>query len=792
MFLKTRSMCAAGRLAACVSLLIVLSGAASSTPAQAAEAQAGGATIRGTIQDESGAVLLGVTVTARNLETGRTRSTVSDARGNYEITRLDAGDYEVQGVMIGFRGQAVTVTVAQGATRTGDVVLEIAPFAETVTVMRTDQDLSAVPQSVAVVERDQIEYAQRRASLDEALRGIPGLFVQNRRNYGLSGGIGLSIRAPQPRFGLRGLAIIQDGIPITTADGTTEPGNVDLGSVGRIEVIRGPSSVLYGNSAGGVINLTTTFDTSRPLTITPDIQFGRYGYNRQQLRVDGGNAGTQFMASVSRFETDGFRQNSAAKITQANIVVRRVVSASTEIRGVFNLYDAPFAESASFLNEADARADPVRSSSGECLSGACLARDRALARRWGEGTTQGQGGLTVEHRFGGAQVFRATGWGMWRSVDVIGANQNIDLARTGFGFRSEYLGGTQAGSVGVEWVAGLDIASQNDDRVEFDQQTDGTNGPLAISQTEDVLSAGPFAQVSIAPNDRVQFTAGVRWDYYDFSAGDRKLDDGDQSGDRTMSAVSPSVGATFAAAPGVNIFTNFATAYETPTTVELSNTPTGVGGFNQELEPQDLRSFEVGVRGLIAPARLRYEAAVYVSTVDNALISFQNPLSQDFFSNAGKSSRDGVELLLEWLPDPSFNTRFAYTYQDFVFEKFVSGSSDFAGNKEPGAPPHRIFVGFNYTAPFGLRSGATVRWVDEFFVRNDNTVSNWAYTVVDLRFGYDTQWGDVDVRPYVGIDNVFDERYNSSAIVNAFGGRYYEPSPDREVYVGIMLGGGIR
>ena len=270
-----------------------------------------------------------MTVTVRNLETGRTRSTVSDAQGNYEITRLDAGDYEVQGVMIGFRGQAVTVTAAQGATRTGDVVLEIAPFAETVTVMRTDQDLSAVPQSVAVVERDRIEYAQRRASLDEALRGIPGLFVQNRRNYGLSGGIGLSIRAPQPRFGLRGLAIIQDGIPITTADGTTEPGNVDLGSVGRIEVIRGPSSVLYGNSAGGVINLTTTFDTSRPLTVTPDIQFGSYGYNRQQLRVDGGNADTQFMGSVSRFETDGFRQNSAAKITQANIAVRRVVSAST-------------------------------------------------------------------------------------------------------------------------------------------------------------------------------------------------------------------------------------------------------------------------------------------------------------------------------------------------------------------------------------------------------------------------------------------------------------------------------
>ena len=787
---KARWVASPGTVCA-MALVLIVAG-------QAAAGQTPGATIQGRIQDESGGVLPGTVVTATHGQTGRSRTVVSDGRGDYQISGLEAGEYQVLVELPGFRGQPAIATVGGAGTTTLDIVLVIAPMAETVTVMRTGQELSAVPQSVAVVQRDQIEYAQRRSSLDEALRGIPGLFVQNRRNYGLSGGIGLSIRAPQPRFGLRGLAIIQDGIPITTADGTTEPGNVDLGSVGRIDVVRGPSSVLYGNAAGGVINLNTTFDTSRSLTITPDIQFGSHGYNRQQVRADGGNASTQFMASVSRFETDGFRQNSAAEITQANVVVRHVLSPRTEIRGVFNLYDAPFAESASFLNEDDARADPERTPSGECLAGACLARGVALARHWGEGTNQGQYGLTVEHRFSDAQLFRATGWGMWRSLDAIGAFQNIELDRTGFGFRSEYLGGTQAGSVGVEWAVGLDISSQNDGRQEFAQVApavagkDATNGALRVDQTEDVLSVGPFAQLTIAPHDRVQFTAGVRRDNYDFSAGDRKLDDGDQSGDRTMDAVSPSVGATFTAAPGVNIFTNFATAYETPTTVELSNTPTGDGGFNQDLEPQDLRSFEVGVRGLIAPARLRYEVAVYVSTVDNALVTFQNPLSQDFFQNAGKSSRDGVELLLEWVPNASFNTRFAYTYQDFVFEEFVTDSDDFSGQLEPGAPPHRIFAGFNYTAPFGLRSGATVRWVDDYTLNNANTVFNWAYTVVDLRFGFDARWGDVDVRPFVGIDNLFDERYNSSAITNAFGGRYYEPSPGREIYVGLTIGAGIR
>ena len=103
-----------------------------------------------------------------------------------------------------------------------------------------------------------------------------------------------------------------------------------------------------------------------------------------------------------------------------------------------------------------------------------------------------------------------------------------------------------------------------------------------------------------------------------------------------------------------------------------------------------------------------------------------------------------------------------------------------------------MFVGFNYTAPFGLRSGATVRWVDDYTLNNANTVVNWAYKVVDLRFGHDGRWGGGDVRPFVGIDNLFNEIYNSSGITNAFGARYYEPSPDREFYVGLTIGAGPR
>ena len=761
-----------GPRAACgmVMLLVVVGAPASMV------AQEGSSAIRGTIQDESGGVLPGVTMTARNTDTGRSSSTVTDGLGNYEIARLDAGTYEVQCALPGFRAQAVTVTLATGATETQDMALGIAPLAETVSVTRSEQILASVPNAVTLIQQDDIDFAQRKASMDEALRGIPGLLVQNRHNYGLSGGVGLSIRSPQPKFGLRGIAIVQDGIPITTADGTTEPGSVDLGSVRRIEVIRGPSSVLYGNSAGGVISLFTEIDPSRRLTVRPDIQVGSNGYNRQQIRVDGhNNSGTEFMGSFSRFQTDGWREHSAAEIRQTNAVVRQALSAGTRLSGVFNYYAAPFAENPSMMNEQNALTNPRGT------------RFIAVKQHWGEGTTQGQYGATLEHSFG-TQMFRATGWGVSRDLFASNPGRIIDLSRKGGGLRSEYLGmeGT------VQWSMGVDVSFQGDIRMESGNittpDTGHLRGSLLVQQLEEVLSAGPFAQVSISPHSRVTVTAGVRYDYYDFSATDQKLDDGDQSGERTMNAASPSVGLTFTATPTLNVFTNYSTAYQTPTTVELSNRPEGEGGFNQLLEPERIRSFEVGLRGLVEPARLQYEVTVYQLRLLDAFVSQEGADEQTFFANAGESSRNGVELSLNWRPTSRLGARMAYTHQDFTFVKFGS----YSGNFEPGVPPNRLFVGVDYAAPFGLRSNASIRWVDSIFANNANTASNWSYAVVDLRFGLDRLWGDGSMRPFFGIDNLFNERYNSSVIVNAFGRRYFEPSPGREFYVGFTLGFGVK
>jgi len=315
---------------------------------------------------------------------------------------------------------------------------------------------------------------------------------------------------------------------------------------------------------------------------------------------------------------------------------------------------------------------------------------------------------------------------------------------------------------------------------------------MSLSQLENVLSVAPFAQVSVALRPRWRVTAGARYDYYTFEAIDRFLSDGNQSGQRIMHAASPKVGLVYSASDALNVYTNYATAYQTPVTVELSNRPPGQGGgFNQDLQPATLRTVEAGARGFLAASQLRYELVGYASTLQNAFVPFQRPDEQTYYVNAGESSRHGVEALLEWTPVARLKTRVAYTYQDFTFARFVTGGFDYAGKHEPGTPPHQLFVGGTYQTSFGLRSSAQFRWVDAYPVNNANTFSNWAYRVVDVRAGLDRKWKRVSLRPFVGIDNLFNERYNSSTTPNAVGSRFFEPAPDRAVYVGMTMGAGI-
>lgn len=649
-----------------------------------------------------------------------------------------------------------------------------------VTVGRSHAGLSGLPLSVSVVDAASAEAVERRTSLEEALQGVPGVQVSNRRNFSLGDRLVVRGVGARAQFGVRGVQVLVDGIPLTLPDGQTSLTNLDLGSAERIEVLRGPASALYGNAAGGVIRVRTGGFARDGPEWGGRATVGADGFFSQEARAAGRAAGMDWLFHGAHLETDGFRDHAAAETWRANLVGRRLLGeegGAGELRAVLNLFHMPFGQNPSSLVATTAREAPR------------TARDFIVSQGAGESATQGQAGVTLDRDLGRLRL-RATGWGAIRDVWNPIPNRVIELDRLAGGVRAQ-VEGPGPGLPGSTWAAGLDASVQRDDRREHvNRGVSGSGGraregaPL-LDQREEVEFLAPFLRLEGEPAPGLRLTAAGRLDLYRFEASDRLPANGDDSGTRELAHFSPSAGVAWTPFRPLTLYANVATAFETPTTSEFSNRPDGGGGFNPELEPQTLRSLEVGARG--SGGALAWQVAVYDVEVTDALVPFEGPGEEVFFRNAGEVSRQGAELHLSWRPFPTLGADLAYAYQDYRFEEFAPEGRDMSGNREPGVPPHRLHASAVQRLPGGLEARARFTWSDAFPVDDANSASDPSHRVVDLRLSWTGEVAGEEARAFLGLDNLFAERYNASVVPNAFGGRFFEPAPGRQLFGGIEV-----
>lgn len=668
---------------------------------------------------------------------------------------------------------ATTASSAAAQRAAPDTLDAPVPLPEiTVTVLRTPLSLTRVPYAVSVSEITQIQRAKPGLGLDEALRGIPGVQVDNRYNYALGERISIRGFGARSQFGVRGVKVLVDGIPATLPDGQTALSHVDLGFLRRAEVIRGPASSLWGNTAGGVIQLESERAPPVPLSQEVGVIAGSNGLLRAHSTTGGRSGRASYLLNVSRLAYDGYRDFNEAENFHLNA---RLGWEGERSRVRF------------LANAVDYDADNPGS-----LSAALLEEDRSQAftrnrlQRTGETGRQAQLGATWEREAGGGE-WEVTGYALTRQIANPIPPAIIDLERTAGGARALYRARLLSS---LQWTAGAEADVQRDDRRNF-RNEEGDRGALVLDQLETVTNAAVFAQLSAAPLPRVSLLGGLRYDWFRFDADDRFLGAGnpDDSGSRTLDAISPSLGLTYSASDALNLYGNVATAFETPTTTELANRPSGAGGFNPELEPQEALSFEVGAKGRMG-SRLSYQLAAYRAEIKNALISFQVPGAEgrDFFRNAGSAVHEGLEAstTLSLLPGSSLQT--AYTYTDARFDEYVVDGDVLDGNRLPGVAPHRADVSLTYEAPFGWFASLGAQYASAIPVDDANTVESPAYATVDLRTGIERiRLGAVEVEPFLGVTNLFDREYNTSVVINAFGGRFFEPGPGRALYLGMNL-----
>ena len=650
----------------------------------------------------------------------------------------------------------------------------------TVTVLRGSDAINQTPYAISIRDQVDLQLGNTGLSLEEALQGLPGVQVQNRYNYAVGERISIRGFGARAGFGVRGIKVIVDGIPATMADGQSTLDHVDIGSLGRAEVLRGPASALYGNGSGGVLSLHTAEAPNVPIQQTVKGIIGSNGLTRMESNTSGTYQNTSYLVNLSRLSYDGFRTNpqspsdpygTAARLNLNSNVTREVADGVLKITG--NIFDLD-AQNPGSLNRSDLDA------------GIVSARSYNVVQNTYKHARQGQLGMNWTGNLSnmGAEF---TAWSLFRNLDNPIPPSIIDLRRKAFGARA-VLSNMKNETLGnLMWSVGTDLDYQRDSRKNYGNDS-GAKGSLSLDQFETVSAIGFFVQGRSMLNEKLSAIGGARYDYFQFGVTDHLTTDsnGDESGGRNMTSLSPTLGIHADLNNSFSLYANLATSFATPTTTELANRPDGAGGFNTELNPQKGLTAEIGLRRQWS-TRVSTEFNAYRTSMRDELVPFEDAAQagRTFYRNAGSSTYQGFESAIQVLATDKVFTRLSHTYIDASFGKFSVDNKIFDGNSIPGTPKRRLDGMVRYTDDdwYGEVRGD---YVGSMAVNDSNSESTESYFLWELRGGFSQiQMGNFKLAPFGGISNIFNKTHSAAVAVNAWGGRFYEPGPKRAFYLGL-------
>ena len=665
------------------------------------------------------------------------------------------------------------------ATRLGDLE---------VTVARRRDTLRELPMAAGVVTRAELGRGQAGLGLDEAMTTIPGVFVANRWNYSLDQRLSIRGAGSRANFGMRGVKVYLDGVPQTLPDGQSQLTNVEFASLDRVEVLRGASSSLYGNASGGALLMSTVSPAERPSSLNARVEAGSFGTVKWlaggTVRSGPWSGGLQ----LSRFTYDGFRQNSAAESRQLAAVAQRTLGEGTVVTLRFVAADNPQAQNPGALTAAEVAVKPDSAAAGNILRGA----NKQVAQQ--------QLSLKVDQVVGNGML-SIMGFGLWRDLvnplatpppgpgrlPTEGTFNTID--RAAGGLRAEW---STPISASISAVLGADLQLMDDNRQNRGSLEGVPTSEILLDQRENVVEAGPFVQLRWRPSARLAVDAGTRYDAVRFDVEDKLLTDGvDNGGNRTMSALSGSLGAALQTSDQLTIYAQASTAFETPTTTELVNQTGAAAGFNPDLNPQRSVNVEAGFRGRLGIFDLT--ATGFATSVSDAIIQVREVSGRAYFANAGRTRNRGIEAGASALVSDKFTIQAAYTLADYTFSDYIlvngAVTDTLTGNRLSGVPRHFLRAGVRVGPIAGLTLDADQLMSASLFADDANTVEvpSWGAGVTNLRATWTGSTGAVRFIPFASVQNLFDRRYIGSVTINGTFGRVFEPSAGRNAYFGVEI-----
>ena len=654
-----------------------------------------------------------------------------------------------------------------------------------VTATRTEQSVYDIPAAIDVVSGDELRAHRANVDLSEGVGRIPGIVVQNRYNYAQDLQVSSRGFGARAAFGVRGVRLLQDDIPLTMPDGQGQTALFDLDGANRIEVLRGPFAALYGNSSGGVIHLLSALEPKKP-------QLRASGTNdedgtwRGAVNFSGAFGPTDFSGNLARFDTEGFRDHSAAQRDTANLWLRYRPDEASTLTVLGNALDQPDTQDPLGLTQEQLDADPTQAGLG------------AVEFNTRKSIRHAQGGLTYERELSEQDRVRVLGYFGDREIEQFLANPSdaitgsggvVDLDRKfgGTGLRWNHAG-TLAGAP-YEFTLGAEYDRMKERRRGYVNVL-GERGELRRDEDDLVYSFDQYLIGSWKPTERWQIAGGLRRSEVHFESTDYFIVDinPDDSGSLEFESTQPVVGLLFQATPAIGLFASAGEGFETPTFSELAYRPDGSPGMNFALEPADSTNMEAGVKMRLGE-HSRLNATLFRSDTDDDIVTGPAPFpGRNTFVNAERTRREGAEFAASTaVLDSALTLDLAYTYTRARFEEFVNFAGlDLSGNQLPGVPEHSVYAALVWRhAPSGFSAGVEGRWADRVYANDVNSAFADSYVVVNLHAGFRQGAGTWQFEEFLRVDNVADENYVGSVVVNAVNGRFFEPAPPRTFLLGF-------
>ncbi len=664
-----------------------------------------------------------------------------------------------------------------------------------VSASRSEQRSFDAPAAIEVVDRDTIQNAGPQVNLSESLNRVPGLTILNRQNYAQD--LQLSVRGFGSRasFGIRGIRLLIDGIPATTPDGQGQGSSISLPSTERIEVLRGPLALMYGNSSGGVIQAFTR-DAPEQAEFSAQAYTGSFGMARTDWQYAGRVGDYGLVADYSTFETRGFRDNSAAERKQFNGKLSFNTNEKTKVNVVFNQFDMPLAQDPLGLTAAQLAANPRQAgTNSDGTSSASALRLRKIVQ-------QSQLGSSLIHAIDADRSVTARAYfGNRENLQFLSTGKWVGLNRDYYGVGFQYNEQTKIGATPVRWVAGYEF-DRSQERRQGGNATSGGEKIVSPTRDEDNQAENNdlFLQATALVSDKVSITGGGRYSSVRFLSQDYYLSNGNGSGNISFSAANPVLGVTYHATDVLNLYANYGKGFETPTLAEMAYNGSGVPAFNTTINSSTSQHYELGAKWTPNErARLDFTLFQINSTDEIVVASNTNGIST--FKNAPATSRSGWEFAgRTWLsPNVSatlsaskIDAKFTQTYDSF---RSVTPITVTQGNKLPGIPRHFLFSELLWTgqtmdankrkSKLGSQAGVELIAAGRLYADDTNSASADGYTTLNLKASHGWAVGKGSLTAYGRIDNVGDKSYVGSIIANQSAQQYYEPAPGRNWTLGL-------